>query len=90
MKDVSNPLSMCFILMDNWRKREGICQVRVFERARLQKGANYLGGQNDWDWGANSYEISKFGKANATVFFSRCAEETLRQIEGAATAQHGA
>jgi len=35
MKDVSNPLSMCFILMDNWRKREGICQVRVFERARV-------------------------------------------------------
>ena len=90
MKDVSNPLSMCFILMDNWRKREGICQVRVFERARVGRGANYLGGRNDWDWGANSYEISKFGRTKTTVFFSRCAEETLKQIEGAATAQHAA
>ena len=77
---------MAHIIQNSWRKEHGICQVRVFERARLFRGANYVGG--DVDWGKNRYEIGKFGNVNATVYFSRRAEETLQQLsQGPATAQ---
>ena len=78
MMDIGNPISFGYMLSADWRKRHrSRIDVRVFDRGRLRKGANYLGG--DSDWGKNRYEIGKFSTADRG-YFSQCAEEILLQM----------
>jgi hypothetical protein len=79
---VSNAISTSWMLQAEWRKRHGHCDARVFDRAHLGRSANYVGGKSDLDWEKNRYEIGKFGNQNASVYFSRHAEEMLRQLAG--------
>ena len=80
MKRVSNFISMSWILMHDWRKQHGHCDVRVFDRGHLNKSASYVGG--DIDWEKNRYEIGKFSRAYQ-VHFSKRAEEVLLQMSQA-------
>jgi hypothetical protein len=96
MKDVTNFISMAWILQADWRKRHGHCDVRVFDRGHLLRAANYVGGDSPWwrkndlEWGKNRYEIGKFGSAgDYNVHFSRRADEVLLQMREGSAARSG-
>lgn len=77
----TNVISLRWILINSWE--HGRIDVRHFDRGRIRKGANYLGGDSDWE--KNRYEIGKFRTADI-VHFSRHADEVLAQLQGIATA----
>src|SRR6266403_6282993 len=50
MRNVTNFISMSWILIHDWRKQhESRITVRPFERSSLNRSANYLGGDVDWE-----------------------------------------
>jgi hypothetical protein len=75
---VANYITTSYALAWDWRKEnQSRITVRPFERSHLNKSANYVGGDKDWE--KNRYEIGKFRGADK-VFFSKRAEELLLQI----------
>jgi hypothetical protein len=74
----------CFFAKNTWA--HGVAQVRLFNPGRVLGTAAYMTkGKFSayWTQGANNYEIKKFGQTNYdSIYFSRRAEEMLRQIAG--------
>jgi hypothetical protein len=82
---LGNRITVGHMLENEWFKRHASrAQARLFDRSKLRKVANYVGGE-DVDWGKNRYEIGKFRTADI-VYFSQHAEEVLRQIQDVAAA----
>lgn len=77
-------LSACFAAKNTWK--HGVAQVRLFNPGRTQGVAAYMSkGKFSayWAQGANAYEVRKFGRVSYdSIYFSRHAEEMLRQKAG--------